>query len=399
MSVTAQLDQLKADMQSLVDGAKAEGRDLTPQEADTVQEKATEYNTILDNWEKHTKATALVSELAGVPSVKADVPADEKSGSLGDRFIKSEGYKSFVQSGSTTGAINIEAKGIGGLGDLGIGRKATLTTDLGQATSNPAVIPGYRTDLLDEPFTFLDLVTTGRTNTSYMKYSRIVSETDNAAIVPEGQLKPLSDLATDAGEAKSYVYADGFDVTNQTLLNDGALAAYMQTRIVQHVRNKVEDVLLNGDATAGIEGILTTTGVQQQAFDTDVITTIAGALAKIETVQAAPQALVMNPADAWKLALLKEAGVGYLLGNPLAQSLNPTPFGVRLVKSNRIAAGTALVGNFGSVQLLEQTPLSVLAFNQHKDYAQRNMAYVRAELTAMQVFYSPREVAVVELTA
>ena len=102
----------------------------------------------------------------------------------------------------------------------------------------------------------------------------------------------------------------------------------------------------------------------------------------------------MNPADAWKLSLTKEAGVGYLLGNPLQQGLNPTPFGVRLVKSNRVAAGTALVGNVSSVQFLEREPLSVVAFNQHRDYAQRNMSYVRAELRGMQLVYAPREIVV-----
>ena len=87
------------------------------------------------------------------------------------------------------------------------------------------------------------------------------------------------------------------------------------------------------------------------------------------------------------------------MGNPLQQGLNPTPFGVRLIKSSKVAVGSALVGDFSSLHFLEREALQVLAFNQHKDYAQRNMTYVRAELRGLQLFYAPREVVVADLTA
>ena len=172
----------------------------------------------------------------------------------------------------------------------------------------------------------------------------------------------------------------------------------MEQRIRQHVRNKVEDVVINGDATANVKGILTTTGVQAQAFDTDVLTTLARALAKVEAAQVDPQAIVMNPADVWALKLLKDANGQFFAGGPFSGQVGG-PWGVSLVSSNRVAAGTALAGNFRSFQLLEREPLSVVAFNQHKDYAQRNMSYVRAELRAMQLFYAPREVVVATIKA
>lgn len=390
--------------QDIIDAAKAEKRDvLTEEERATVEAKFAEVEDLDKKIEAAAKSADLVDRMSRF-EVKEPEPHGQEApaGTIGERFVKSGGMKAFRDShpsGTDNGTpIRIEAKGLGGVEDLGIGRvKATLTTTTGQPT--PARTPGYRSTLLDQPFTFLDLVTTGTTAVSWMEYAQILSETNNAAVVPEGQLKPLSDVTTDKAEAKAYTYADGFDITNQTLADDGALAAFMEARIKQHVRNKVEDVILNGDAGSNIKGILTTTGVQAQAFDTDVITTIARAMEKIEAVQVAPEAIVMNPADAWRLSLTKEAGVGYVLGNPLQQSLNPTPFGVRLIKSNRVAAGTALVGNFSSVQFLEREPLSVVAFNQHKDYAQRNMVYVRAELRGLQLFYAPREVVVADLTA
>lgn len=397
--------------QDIIAKAKSDERDLTSDEVAQVEERETEIKGLTEKIEAQEKSDALVARLSAFSvkepepqanSVKDDRKVDPSELGIGERFVKSDGMQALrKQYGSTAlrdtkNPIHVEAKALGGLDDLGIGAKATITTFTGQAS--PQRLPGYRSTLLDEPSAFLSLITTGNTDSSWLEYAQIVSETDNAAIVPEGELKPLSDLATAKAEAKAHVYADGFDVTNQTLADDGALAAFMQARIVQHVRNKVEDVVINGDATANVKGILTTTGVQSQAFDTDVLTTLARALAKVEAVQVDPQAIVMNPADVWALKLLKDGEGRFYAGGPFSGSVGG-PWGVSLVSSNRVTAGSALVGNFSSFQLLEREPLSVVAFNQHKDYAQRNMSYVRAELRAMQLFYAPREVVVADLTA
>ena len=397
--------------QDIVNGAKAAVRDLTKDEIELVEAKTAEIRTLDEQIAEARKSADLMSSLAGF-EVKSDeeqaAEAAQPSGGIGERFVKSAAFQEFRKShpsglGSGT-PVRVEAKGLGGLADLGIGTKATITTGTGY--TGPVREPsGYYNYLPgDEPLTFLDLITTGATNVAYSEYARIIAETDNAAIVAEGQLKPLSDVTTDVAESKAYTYADGFDITNQTLADDGALAAFMESRIRRHVLGVVEDKILNG-AGAGTEpeGILNTTGTLAQAFSTDVVTTLARALEKFEAnnQNASAQAIVMNPTDVWGLRLLRENGStgAYLLGNPLQQGPVPTPWGIPLVRSNRVAAGSALVGRFDSVNFLQLEALNVLAFNQHKDYAQRNMVYVRAEMRGRQLFYAPREVVVADLTA
>lgn len=405
---------LLKDCQQIVDKGRTEKRAFTDDERadlDMKYARIEELNKILEDADKDAD---LIGRLKGFSDSEIKPPqgqpgtADEPAGgperklTLAERFVKSAEYQAFLKahpSGLGSGTpVRVEAKGIGGIDDLDIGRKATITTQTGQFVSEER-LPGYRSELLDEPITFLNLVTSGTTNASFIEYARIVSETDNAAIVPEGKVKPLSDVATDKADAKAYTYADGFDVTNQTLSDDGALAAFMESRIRWHLRNLIEDKLFNGAGGTEPEGILHTTGVQSQAFDTDVITTLAAALQKVEDVQAIAQAIVMNVADVWAIRLMKDTTGQFLLGNPLQQGMNPTPFGVPLVRSTRIPRGKALIGNFSSVQFLQREPLNVLAFNQHKDYAQRNMTYVRAELRALQFIYAPREIVDVTLTA
>jgi len=408
MNLKAQRAALIKAANQIIDAARAAERDLTSDEITDLKQKSDEIADLNKKIEAAEKSAEVISQFAGIVETDEEDDAGPavKSGSIGDRFVASDAFRAFRKShpsgvGSGT-PIRIEAKGIGHAADLGIGTKATITTQTG--FTGPVRDPaGYYNYLPgDEPLTFLSLVTTGTTNIPYSEYARIVSETDNAAVVPEGGLKPLSDITTGKAESKAYTYADGFDITNQTLADDGALAALMQQRIQQHVRAVVENKLLNGTgAGTEPEGILHTTGTLAQAFDTDVVTTLARALELFESTNRSlsTQAIVMNPRDVWNLRLLKDTTGAYLLGNPLQQGLNPTPFGVPLVRSSAVAAGTALVGRFDSMHFLELEALNVMAFNQHKDYAQRNMTYVRAEMRGRQVFYAPRELVVADLTA
>lgn len=383
----------------IAETAKAQDRALTGEEIKSIEEHLAEADSLKAKIEQAQKGDELIAQLNSMGEIKSP-QSGELTGTLGERFVKSQGFQEFKAahpSGLGNGTpVRVEAKDIGGLDELGIGRKATITTQTGQI--GPQREPGYYNYLPpDEPLTFLDLITTGNTDVPYSEYAQIVAETNNAAVVAEGELKPLSDVTTKLQESKAYTYADGFDITNQTLADDGALAAFMESRIKQHVLGVVEQKLLNG-AGAGTEpqGIMTTTGTLAQAFDADAITTLARALETFETANgdADPQAIVMNPSDIWSLRLLKDSQGRYMFGDPLQQGPIPTPWGVPIVKGRKLAKGTALVGRFDSVNFLQLEALNVLAFNQHKDYAQRNMVYVRAEMRGRQLFYAPREVVV-----
>lgn len=408
MNLRQQAAGIKSAMQSIVDGAKAEGRDLTDDEANDIEAKGTEYAALTERAEKAEKATRLVADLADAPThddAEAKGGAKATPGlSVSERFVKSDAFASFRKAhprGVSTGTpIQIDAKGLGSVRDLGVGRKADLTTSTSEF-GGAGREAGYRNNLpVDEGLTFLDLVTVGNTNVSFSEYEAVIAETNNAAVVAEGALKPLSDLTTDTFESRAFTYADGFVVTNQTLADDGALVAFMESRIRRHVRGVIEDKLVKGTGVGEPTGILAATGTLAQAFDTDRVTTIARAIEKFEGANdTGLQAIVMHPTDIWSLRLLKDGQGNYMLGNPLQQGLNPSPFGAPLVASRKVTVGSALVGRFDSMNYLELEPLNVLAFNQHENFAQLNKTYVRAESRGRQVFYAPREVVVADLTA
>lgn len=395
MNLKAQMEALQSDMKSLVDAAKNDERDLTEEEAQQVEAKAEEFKALKSQWEKSNDAMSFVESMKGFQA-DIEVPA-VKGLSLGERIVKSADFKAFAEKGThVQGAdITLKAPNVATVDEI-LGRKANITTSVGQI---PVVQEsGYRDATpSDEGFTFLDLITVGSTNVPYSEYAQIVSVNDNADVVAEGELKPESDLTTAKVASNPFVYADGFTITNQTLADDGALAAFMEGRVRRHLRGAIERYALNGTGVGNEPaGILNTTGTLAQAFDEDIIVTLARALERFQRANEdlSPQAIVMNHKDVWKLRLEKDADGKYLFGNPFSQGPIPTPWGVPLVPTTKVAEGTALVGRFDSFNYLSLEPVTVQAFTSHKDYAQRNLVYVRAETRGRQLFYSPRELVV-----
>lgn len=338
---------------------------------------------------------------------------------FGDRFIKSDAYTAFRKaypSGVGSGSpVSIGRVKVGTLQDWASNRKALIGTPIAQL--QPTRMPTV--DLVDrDRLTFLDLISRGRTDGNF-EYVQITGVTRNAKIVPEATaeddaaaLKPLSDMQTSLADAKVYTYADGYDITNQMLSDAGAFASYMNQELSYSLDNVIEDKLLNGTGTNGEpRGILTTTGVQEvdytsEADGADGLPTDATVKAFIRAVRlgilkvtrlpgGTVQAIVMSPEMDAAIDLQQDANERYYGNGPFGQGPG-TLWGRPRVTSERLTDTNALLGDFRQVALLDREGLSVLAFNQHKDYAQRNLTYVRAELRAAQAIWKPNRLVLVK---
>lgn len=402
--------------QEIAAKAKADGRDMTDDETAEVDAKIAEVGELDKKIEAAQKSRASLDRLAGLGDQGDEVGDGDQGGdsdesgvkaatSFGERFTKSAAYGNFqkqfptgVGSGSP---VNIGKVKVGSLEEHFGGVKAagtTLTSPVGHV--QPARYPTI--DQIDrDRLTFLDLISRG-TAAGAFEYVQIVSVERNAAIVPEATsgtdddaLKPTSGLSTNMADAKPYTYADGYDVTNQLLADAPAFASYMNQELGYSLNSLIEDKLLNGSGTNGEpKGLLNTTGVQQAEYaaGADVIEQVKAIRRAITSITRLPggtvQAIVLNPIDAAEIDLLQD-GNGRFYGQGPFGSGPGTLWGRPIVESERVPQGQFILGDFKQIALLDVEGLSVLAFNQHKDYAQRNMTYVRAELRAEQVFWKP----------
>jgi hypothetical protein len=392
---------------------KSEGDDFTEADADRAVAIAKEHGelTALIQRQKAT-SEALAFAGAGSATQTADGEVTDEvatAKTLGEAFVKSAEYRGFRKahpSGVGKGTpISIKA------GNLGIRKVDPAPLNSPDAGNARAVRTGDVDDLVYRPERrLLEVITRGTTNLPWFQYRQVISKTNNAALVnealtstgttPATGLKPLSTLDTTTAEAKAFTYADGMEVTNQELSDDGIIRTLIDSTLRENLDILTEDVLLNGAGTADEPaGILATSGILQQAFSTDAITSIRKAITKLRVTSGAQiRGVLLNPEDDEAWDLLKDADGRFLGQGPFGTSPG-TAWGYERIVSQSIAVGQAIIGDFKTIQLLDLEPLAIEAFNQHKDYAQRNLVYIRAEKRAVQLIRNAARLCVVDLTA
>lgn len=417
MNLRQKRKELLDEAAGLAKTAKDEARDFTDDEVARIEAIQAEVTDLDEKIAKAEKAAATIAALADTSGedhvinddaevTTGDQPTAAK-GRFGERFVKSDTYERFRKdypSGVGQGSVvNIGRVKAGSLEEWMAHRKA-LTTPQAQ-------IPNIRMPMVDQVerdrLTLLDLISRGQTGGNF-EYLQVVGVTRGADVVPESEqedgdwtddgLKPLSDIETELADAKVFTYADGFEVTNSLLSDAPALASFLNNELSYNIDNIVEHYLLNGTGSNGQpRGLLNTTGVQQQDFADDMVTTVRKAITRVTRVGGQVTAVLMSPEDDEAWDLLKD-DVGRYYGQGPFGSGPGTAWGRPRAVSERLSPGQVILGDFRQIALLDREGLSVLAFNQHKDFAQRNLTYVRAELRAAQVIWRPNRLVVADVS-
>lgn len=397
MSMKQERQDILARVKAIADKVQAEGREFTADENDEIislRKKSDDLTARIDK--EHEATEALKAMLA------ASTPSDDVSGkpavtakTIGEAFIQTDAYRAFKAATTPDRTpVRIAKSQIRVKNDPN-----PLSTALPGAV-NPTVLPGYTDVTYPQPNVFLDLITRGTTDSPYIKYRQLISVTSAAASVKENGVKPLSQLGTQMAEAKEWTCADGFKVTNQELHDDGIISTLINQTLMRNLNAYLEKTILNGDASTDVaqRGILNTTGTQQVAFDTDIFTTARHAKRVLSAIGTNIQAIVLNPEDNEAIDLMQDKQGRYFGQGPFAMGPS-TLWGVPRIESQALPKGTAVMGDFSTVQLLNYVPLTIEAFNQNEDDARHNLTYVRAEERNMLFIREPKRLAVVKLSA
>ena len=387
-----------------------DNRELTAEERTAYQEKydlattkKAESEDAKKDWDSQERLRVIVG-LGDAPAGGTRVEVGSNGKSFGDAFIQNEAYQAFHQAhpmGLGKGApVHLGNVKVGSLADFMRLRKTSASL----ITSELAELQAIRLPTVDQVvrprLTLLDLVTTGGRTDGDFEYLQVTAVNRNAAIVPEATavddddaLKPVSDLTTELGEAKVYTYADGFDVTNKLLSRAPALAAFMNNELEYSINRVIEDKLLNGGGGAGEPtGLEHTSGTQEVSYNSDTaldkVIAIRKAITKITDVGGDPTGILMNSLDDEAIDLMMDLNERFMGQGPFGTGPQTLWARARAV-STLMPEGDFWVGAWKQMELLDAEGLSVTAFNQHKDYAQRNLVYVRGELSAAQVIWKP----------
>lgn len=246
--------------------------------------------------------------------------------------------------------------------------------------------PNPRTDMI-VPFAqrrpiVADLISTTPTSLSVVKWMEQVTFTNSAGMVAEGAVKPESEFDWDEVSSTVRKIAHFIPITEEQMDDIPGFMSLLNNDMVLGIKLKEEDQLVNGSGTGNnLLGFLNHSNIQSQAFSTNNADTILKAMTKVSwTGYARTTGIVMHPTNWETTRLIKGAtNSDYVLGSPLLD-ITPRLWGVPVIITNVIAAGTALVGDFvGFSQIFMKLGVRVDVSDSHSDWFIYNKLAVRAE--------------------
>jgi HK97 family phage major capsid protein len=289
---------------------------------------------------------------------------------FGQQFTQSESFKNFASGGAARARIEI--------------KNTILGDEGGPGGITPVQQPNRVVSRGEVPLGIRDILPRGVTTANAIAGIREVSTVNNAAETAEGALKPESDIVLGEYTVPIRTIATVIKLSKQIMDDAPAVASYIDNKLRYFVNERIEKQLVIGNGTApNISGLLDTgnfTAYTATAGDT-LVDAVNRAKYAMWAAGYRPDAVVVNPADWGAMERTRaDAGAGaYLYGMP-GQSAQMNAFGVEVVLSAYVPAGTFLIGAFRVATMLwEREGVTVEAFEQDEDNVQRNLVTVRAE--------------------
>jgi len=385
--IAAKRAELKSVFESAEDGKysaeqKEEIKSINDELAELVEDLSIEKKKLqnekaLDEDSKPVAEMPLASNEAEVKTV-------------GQLFTESDAYKNYVSGG---------VKGI----DSKIETKTTLTT-----TGYPPEVlrqPGILETALRDPNAVISLFDVINTDQNAFSYLEETTFTNNAAEAAEGSAVGEAALAfTEQTEAirKMGIF---IPVTDELLADESGIQGYLNSRLQTMIRLRLDSQLLSGDGTApNLEGILDAGKASVGSTD---FSSYAGTLGKIGAIYGAitdirvnaftePDAIIMHPND-WNDIVTSvgadfagTSSAGYTEKSPLfvaAGGMGAGPsaqiWGLKVVPTTAIAAGTVLVGKFGggeAANVVMRQGIELAVTDSHSDFFIKNQLAIRATM-------------------
>jgi HK97 family phage major capsid protein len=291
------------------------------------------------------------------------------------------------------------------------GAKALITGT--STTSAGAMIPSFEmyptppTGFYARPLTIRDLVTTGTTEADAIEYAIEGTFTNAAAPVAEATAssgssgaKPESSMAWTQTSTSVKTIAHWIPVTRRALADAGQLQMYIESFLRYGLDEELEDQMLGGSGSGeNFTGIRNTSGIQTQAWDTDILTTLRRARTKVRvTGRSTPTAYVLHPNDWEDIDLLKDNEGRYYYGGPSVLG-QPRLWGLPVVESEGETEGFGHVADWRRAVLLDREQAQIFVSDSHSDFFTRNLVAVLAELRAAFFVLRPSAFVEADLTA
>jgi len=406
MNKKQQYRELMLKARAIAVAAEQESRGFTAEEQAKVAQLMSEAKAVKAELEQEAKDRAVIDE---VNAFFASDGEDQGHGgqaakgrTMGEQFVNSPDFQSWLKQKSVNGYIPDSVKGLSSppiqFKSLLAGRKALVTGD--SDTSAGAFVQtdytGSYEPLGRQPLTLRQLVSPGQTTSDTVHFVRQTTAVQQAAPVAEANVtdysgatgevsgeKPEGTLAFVPVTENVKTIAVWIPATKRALSDAAQIRTIIDQELRSDLEEELEDQMLNGDGVGeNFTGILNTTGILTQDWDTDLLTTTRKAKTTVRTTgRSTPSAWLINPSDWETIDLLQDDQGRYYHGGPFAAGPQ-TLWGIPVVETETIDEGTALLGDFRKATLWDREQASISISDSHADFFIRNMIAILAEMRA-----------------
>lgn len=378
---TKKLEELRAkalghlnEAKAVAAKAQAEGRDFTPAERKS-------YDEAVD---------AAKSAKASMDTIKADADIRDQCRDLAGKLglpLGGDGLSKGRVGLAGKAGRQLASRVAGGMVD---GSKALLPT--GTVHTNVPLLPEV-VELGRPSNTLLDalvaLPAPGPTFSVLVQTQR----DNNAAPVAEGATKPTTVLGLENVEVKLEVIAHLSEpIPRYWIADNVALERFVEDELIRGLRDAVENEVVDGNGTSPhLHGILTTSGIQTQAFATDVALSVRKAITKLEIAGHEENHLVILRPEDWEAAETARAqGSGQLEAvEDITQRAQRSLYGVPVVVSNALPLGTGLVLDREAAVVYTDSVVDVRWSETVGDDFEKNLVRARVESRYASVVTKP----------
>jgi HK97 family phage major capsid protein len=411
------------------------GRDFTPEEATQLRDlmaKATKAKADIEAAKGNEELRQTLADLGDDIAMNAKTDEDgtrrtadgfvlpKRGKSIGQTFVDSPEYKALMDQakGGQFGQKQRVQSGLAGFKSLVTGGS---DTSAGAFVVNDQQGLQVGVDAFQRPLRLRDLVTPGTTTSDTVEYVRLTSVTNNAAPVAEatssaaatapggagalvpnagGGYKPESAMAAAKITANVKTIAHWMPITKRAISDAAQVVTLIDAFLRYGLEEELEDQMIQGDNTGeNFEGLGTVSGVQAQAFDTDLFTTLRKAKTKVRTVgRSIANGYLINPVDLETLDLLQDNEGRYYFGGPGGVGTAQTVWNLPIIESEATPSGTAYVGDWKKAILWDREQASIQMTDSHLDFFIRNLVVILAEMRAAFGVVQPNAFVEIDLT-
>ena len=433
-------EQMRTELKAARDIASKYEGDIPDEDLALANQHLKAYQDLKVKWEKGKESDAVKASLAAI-GFDLGIEVNEKTGvapetfkglsrkSLGALFTEGAEYKGLLaqfNGGNIGEKARVQSQPMGVKHILPPSLKALVTG--ASDTSGGAFVQTDVQNILEmlgrRPLTVRDLISVRQTESDTVEYVRQTTQMSSAAPVPEatssaapttgassgaaltlnpgGGYKPEGSIAFEKVTATVKTIAEWVPATKRGLADASQLRGLIDDELRADLAEEEEDQILNGSGSGeNLTGILSTSGIQAQAWSTDLFTTIRKAKTKSRTVgRVRANGIVVNPEDAERLDLAKGTSNDHFYGpGPFSQLGISTVWGLPIVESEAIASGVGLVGDFSKAVLWDREQASITATDSHADFFIRNLVAILGEERVAFGVTRPKAFVSVDLTA